>query len=502
MEHRPTPIVRGIAAVAVALAGGTVATWFAGPAEAQFVAYESRVLGIPLADQLNSPRLDAMGGLALTIPDENSELTLYDFGRNLAGLLEDKDGWSVEAHYGRLTDALDYNSSLGGAPIRQRRVVNQHAVLTEAIYRHDGKYAIGGTVQWDARDQDYRFGADALTRGPRISGYFNQVVGPVRYAVGLQRWTDNEDIDSPDLFAIRHYSAAWVVTLAGATRAAGFDLGLQGEFTSVKINGKSRDQSGFKQDEFVWNRPATQLRATAIWARPGRLQAGANLAVGSRSGNEEVKISWSDRFPGNPGRFSFARTVPTFDEEEDEFSLEARVAYRLAGSTRLGLYAGHQSFTSDVVESPNWIGSRRAQKFDTGSTRLGGGLSTALASQSLLLGAEAFAVLRTTELEQLRASSSADSRDVDLSVGAEWMARPSFAVRGGYGRHSRDEDVDRPETLNTGNGFSLGFGYLPRGGMTVWNMGVSNLKLVPDGETGSNRRNEAAQYTLATRFVF
>ena len=474
---------------------------FAPAAHAQFIAYESRLAGLPLFDSFSSARLTAMGGLELVVPDENRELNLFDFGRNLAGLAEDKDGWSIEAQYARRTDALDYNSMLGGAPIRQRQVINQNAALTQIVSRQGGK-ALGATVQFDSQDQDYRFGADNLMRGPRIAGYYNQSFGGLRCAVGATRWTDNEDIASPDVFSIRHTSDVWLVNLAAAIHVAGIDLGGQADLENVTISGKSRDAAGFHQDEFEWRRPATKLRATAVLARPGRLQAGVNLAVGSRNGTEEVKVSWSDRFPANPGRFSYANRTPTFHEKEREVRFEGRASYRLSGPLRLSGYGSFDRFKSDVTEAGNWIGSRRAQDAKDKLARLGGGIGTSLAQGKLIVGVEVFGLFRTNDLVVPRSDTSIKSRDLELTVGGEWLVRPAVALRAGYTRQTVDEDVDQPETLNAGNGISFGFGYLPRGGLVSLDAGVRGISLDPDGETGSNRRRSSTEYVVGTRFLF
>ncbi|MFN8549412.1 MAG: hypothetical protein U0527_15925 [Candidatus Eisenbacteria bacterium] len=487
--------------LAVEVAGAAAFLFVASSSHAQFIAYESHLAELPLFDSRSSARLLGMGGLELVIPDENREINLFDFGRNLAGLAADKDGWSLETQYGRLIDALDYSSELGGAPIAQRQVINQHSANTQIIFRQGGRRAVGTTIQFDSQDQDYRFGADNLMRGPRVSGYYNDRFGPVSLAIGLTRWTDNEDVASPDIFSIRHESSTWLVNLAAATRAAGFEWGVEADFENVTIRGKSRDAAGFHQDEFQWRRPATNLRATAILARPGRLQAGFNLASGSRNGTEEAKISWADRFPQNPGRFYYAVRVPTFHEEESEWSLEGRASYRLQGSLRASLYGNTSGFSSDVTEAGNWIGSRRAQKLDDANARVGGGLSKGFVGDRVLVGLEGFGIFRTRDLTLSRAKSSISSRQLAGTLGAEWMVGPGFAVRGGYLVRNNDEDVDAPETLSKGNGWSLGFGYLPRGGMVALDGAVRSVGLDPDGTTSTNLRTDQTEYLVAARFI-
>ncbi len=108
----------------------------------------------------NSLRLAGMGNLMLVIEDEQNEINLYDFGNNVAGIIEDDTGKTRIRGLGMWSE--DEKSEW---PVRR--------FWGEAIYRKVGKGAVGGmldhrslkdegtdmwgeTVEW--RYEDFRYG--------------------------------------------------------------------------------------------------------------------------------------------------------------------------------------------------------------------------------------------------------------------------------------------------------------------------------------------------------
>lgn len=474
----------------------------AGSAQAQYIAFRGERVGQPPALFLPATRLQGMGGLAFTIEDENRELNLLDFAQNVAGVASDKEGWSIEAWGGENRRGDDYGALYSGAEVRQRTVADQGSLLAQIFYRRNGTQAIGGTVDWKTQSVRNRYGSDLLTRGPRGNLIANQKIGPVRCGLGIIRWTDSEDVTSPDVFAIRHVSTVWGLQLGAAMDWAGLDWAAQAQFDRVTIDGKSRDAAAFHQDEFEWRRPATKIRLSALLPSGKKLEGGANVLILSRTGVEEGRLSWSATFPQNPAGIEFSATVPTFTEEEDGFGVEGQLRYRLTPRVRLAGYASTETFDSEVKESTNYIGSRRAEKVETSRARIGGGASTSLAGDRVLIGAEFTGLFAKDEVTQARSSSSVDSRDIELRTGVEWMFRPALALRAGYQRVSADEDTERPATLQLGHGATFGFGWAPRGGLTTLDAGLRLRKQTPKEDGGSERKTEHLDYSVTTRFVF
>ena len=61
------------------------------PAGAQAIDWHASGAGLSLSHQPGSARLEAMGGLEVAVRDEDRELNLLDYGRNICGYLTDSD---------------------------------------------------------------------------------------------------------------------------------------------------------------------------------------------------------------------------------------------------------------------------------------------------------------------------------------------------------------------------------------------------------------------------
>ena len=91
-------------------------------------------------------RLDGMG-LSIAAPDENNEINLFDFGDNPAGLLADRDAWSVDARYSH-RERFDRDPESRGIEY----LGDIYSVL--AAFRNTGSRAIG--VELDYLDKEIR----------------------------------------------------------------------------------------------------------------------------------------------------------------------------------------------------------------------------------------------------------------------------------------------------------------------------------------------------------
>lgn len=482
------------------LVGGLVASMPA-VAWAQFLTFQTDELGLSLDPVARGARLAAMGGLRFVVPDENNELNLADFGANLAGVAADKDGWSLESSFSRVRITEDFASTFRGAPVIQRNAVSGETSITRAIYRNGDGRAIGGTFRWNGQSVHLRYGDRSRTRGPEVSAFWNEAFGDLALALGMSRWSDEQSLKSPDVFAVHHASTVLDWTLAAAYPAFGLEWGAQASYDRVRIEGKSLDPSGFHQDDFEWLRPTQKLRLSALLPEGGDLELGANVSFFQLDGAEDAEISWSDRFPGNPGGFDFQRDVPVFEEEESGARIEARALHWLGWAPRVGAFVARETRTSDVVEAANFVGSRRAGSLDRTRTEFGGGFGTSLLGERLTVGVEGLGIFQsdeTTDREGIRAEVT--SRDVSGRVGVEWFSRPDFALRGGYERLIFDEDTDAPFTLQTGQAATAGFGWVPKGALYVVDGMVRFVDRTPD-ETGGAER-DGFELALYGRLLF
>lgn len=474
----------------------------AAAASAQYIDFQAERAGFAFRDETSLSRLISMGGLRFVIPDENNEINLADFADNVAGVASDKDGWSVDLSYDKRRNTDDAFETRRSTASVQRTVVTQEVADWTVIYRNGTGRALGATYQWDAQSVHLRFGDDSKARGPKVSALWNESIGPLRLGTSVHRWTDNEDITSPDIYAIRHFSDAWTWKFGAAADLIGLQLAGQLELERNTIEGKSRDPSGFHQDDFQWLRPTTRARLSLLVPEGSALEAGVNLSFLDRSGREEAQISWSDRFPANPGGFNYDQRLGTFEEEESGMELEARALYWLGWAPRVGGYFRYEDFSSDVVESSNFIGSRRASSLDRKETVVGGGAATSLMSERFTVGVEGESRFTTTDEDAARVLSSVDAREVSLRGGIEWFVRSNVAFRTGYEYLTTDTDIDAPFTLRAGSAGSIGVGYVPSGGIITLDGYFRYLDQVPSEDGGENRDVGQWQLGIYSRMLF
>ncbi len=480
----------------------------AGLAQAQYLTYDAERRGQAITDARPSLRLGAMGGLRLVVPDENNELNLSDFGGNLAGLLGDRRGWSVEGWGGRNNSYVDRNAIYHGDAVRQRDRLDLEGGGLDVVYRREAERALGMTIFWHGFDARQRYGANTRVSGPDSRFFVNQAVGPLTFAVGASTASDKEDVVSEDIFNIAHTSKTRRLSVAAAwdLGRGGMSLGAQVDADRVRIEGRSADPSGFHGDTFEWRRPALSTRVSLT--RPegaGRFAFGVNAGRLSREGTEEASISWSDRFPRNPSRVNFALTIPSFSEEEKGWNTDGRLSYRLASGLRLGGECSYQKFESQVTESANsnFVGSRSEQDGEYTTWRLGGGIGTTLLRDGRLrAGLEGAVVGGKSDVTLPRQTLEQKTRGYEARIGGEYLFAREVAVRAGYQRLSMDYAVDEPASLGLSNGLTFGLGYLPRGGLVALDTYVRIWKETPDVPGETNRRAALRDLQASVRFLF
>ncbi len=469
---------------------------------AQYTVFDSARLGQPINPGLPQTRLLGMGGMNLVVEDENNQINLADFAGNLAGTAEDRDGWSLESWAGRGTTEEATLAVHRGDEVHQRNRFSRGTGGFDVVYRKGRYRAIGVTTNFNRYLFSRRYGDESKVRGPRVFAHYNENLGPLRLAFGVGRWTDEESVRSSDVFDMGHASETWTYRFDAAYPLLGMIVGARFQADDVLIEGKSRGPSGFHQDEYTWSRPSTTL-SLSVLRSVASLDAGIRLVMTERSGGEEVHISWSDRFLDNPSDANFVVTVPTFREEESAMVMEGRTLLRLGESVRLGAGAMYETFDSEVVEdlSSNFTGSRRAHDLEESRLRVGGGGLFILFGGRLSLGGETHYDASSQDVRLPMGGVSVDSRRVELRTGAELLLPSRFAIRGGYIRGARDENLDLPNSFYVADGYSLGLGWTPRGGLFSIDGAFRALETRPDYDGWPDKSTDRQEFMLSARFL-
>jgi hypothetical protein len=491
--------------VAVLLAALLVLPGMAG---AQYLTFDAERRGQAVSEARPSLRLDAMGGLYLVIPDENNELNLSDFGGNLAGVLSDRRGWSVESWLGRNNTFVDLNTAYHGRDVRQRNRLDLEGGGLDVVYRREAKRALGMTLFWRGYDARLTYGPNSRVSGPNSRFFVNQVLGPLTAAVGVATASDKEDLVSSDIFAIRHTSESRRLTVAAVwdLRLAGMSVGAQLDADRVRIDGADADPSGFHGDSFAWRRPATQMRLTLV--RPEGLSPlafGVNVGRLRREGTEEATISWSNRFPSNPSRVNYANRVPSFTETEHGWDAGGRASWRFARHLQLsgeGLYRKLDSRVTEAANS-NFAGSRSQENAKLTTWRFGAGLGAVLLRDGRLrAGVETAVDGGQLDSARPRQSLVQETRGYEARTGAEYLFARNLVVRAGYQWRSHDYAVGEPASLGLSHGLSLGFGYVPRGGLVAFDTFLRVWREYSDVPGAADREAAARDLAISARFLF
>lgn len=476
-------------------------------AGAQYLSFDAARRGQAVSEARPSLRLDAMGGLHLVIPDENNELNLSDFGGNLAGVLSDRGGWSVESWLGRNNAFVDLNTVYHGQDVRQRSRLDFEDGGLDVVYRREASHALGMTLFWRGYDARLTYGPNSRVSGPDSRFFVNQVFGPITAAVGVATASDNEDLVSSDIFAIRHTSESRRLTVAAAwdLRRAGMSVGAQLDADRVRIMGFSADPAGFHGDRFEWRRPATQMRLTLV--RPeglGPLAFGVAVGRLRREGTEEATISWSDRFPLNPSRVNYANLLPSFTETEHGWDTQGRASWRFARHLQLGGEGLYRKLDSRVTAAnSNFTGSRDQEIAKLTVWRFAAGLGAVLLRDDRLrAGVETAVDGGELDSARLRQALTQTTRGYEARTGAEYFFARDLIVRAGYQWRSQDHAVGEPASLGLSRGLTFGLGYVPRGGLVALDTFLWVWREHPDVPGAANREAGARDLAISARFLF
>ena len=207
--------------------------------------------------------------------------------------------------------------------------------------------------------------------------------------------------------------------------------------------------------------------------------------------------------PDNPGRKNFLITVGTFEEEVRRNVIGSRWESEPFDLLHLGVSWESGQIKEVVTEGGNFKGSRRAEDSKRSWTRLGAGGGYALAAGRVNVGTDGWYTSRTSEERLIGGQSKVTGRTVELRAGAEWLVTGALALRGGLVRTAADSDTDQPRTLLVGNGFTLGIGYLPQGGLYQLDAAFRYRSLDPDydGEPSREESGTGFKHERAVPFL-
>lgn len=459
-----------------AVAGALVALSAAVPADATIREWLMQRAGLDpeVLGSAPSVRLAGMGDVGLGVTDESNELNVRDFGRNVAGVLDDSDSWVVESWFGSTRHLAETPA------ISSERTYGQAGF--QAI-RHDEWRAVGADVNWTFYEEKINPGDWARVRGPLSSAIINQRFGPATLGLIVGRETENEDRISPDYFSLGHRQDRWVGQIGARLNHAGWRFALGWDFQRGEVKGTSIDYSRYHQDDFKWIRPIDRFSAVVIFPTGPRIEGGLRGHFMSRTGGETAIRSESAESPQNGSGGDILLTdITTFREEETDTELTTLWRMHLGESTTLGLIGRYSAWEWEVTEGLNFKGSNRAGRWENDQISAGVGLSHMLLNGRLRGAVQARGAQGDVMSEDELGLQDATARSVTATVGVEAFLSEEVVLRGGAMAGTRDLDVDASLTLVRLVGFSGGVSWLPRGGSMQFHAALTHRREEPDHE--------------------
>lgn len=449
----------------------------ASPALARYAQVSAQDAGLVLEQGIGAVRLDALAGMRLAVPDENNELNLSDYGMNLTGRLQDADGRRMDLWY-RSTDLVVDDRDASHVRSRTRNETIEAG--TDLSWRKAGERLLGIRWSHDLFRYSYEMGDRGQTRGPSYGAYVVQKAGPVYLGAAITWATDAENLTTNDVFGITHDGEAWIYTGSVAYYRGPFDVGVQYDYDQTEIRGSGHDESRFHEDEYTWRRPDGRLSGSLVWHASEKLQGAVVGRLSSIDGREEVTISWSDRFPDNPSGANYKIRVGTFSEEVRTRTLGTRWEARPTEAINLAAEIENGSHDDKVDEGTNFKGTRREQDVEQSWNRIGVGVGWTSPMQRLRLAVEGAYTALSTDTRGIADVTTVDSFYAEARAGIEYFIRPAVALRGGYARLSEDANRDAGRSLLQGNAFTIGAGYLPKGGLIQVDAALRLEDMQPD----------------------
>jgi hypothetical protein len=470
----------------------------AGAATGQTIDWLATQNGLAVARDPGSARLAAMGGLEVSIADENGELNLLDYGGNVCGFLTDSDHRRWDAWRETHRSVRDTRDA-AGARTRVRSQISETG--GRMAWRNGTSRVLGGDVVFDELTNSIEQGTRTKVSGPMWGVFGAQKVSIFTVGGAVRTLGDNQDVRSESVFAIRHEGSGLRGMGALAIDLGKLQFGAQAELQKNTINGLSRDESRFHEDKLTWKRPVEIYDLTAFW-KPTEMVSGAVRArIVRLDGREEVKISWSDRMPDNPSQSNFLSRTGTFKEKRDGTEFGTRWEARPLDGVLVGVRLDHAKLDETVIEGKNYKGSRRASDTSDKATVGGGGASYEFPSGRLRVGAEGWFSTLESKVREVEAMVTTKARQVEFRAGGEYYLRDWLILRAGFQRISYDSNTDQPRSLQLGNGYTAGVGYVSRGGLYQIDAGIRVMNLDPDYSGFPNAEDGRTSIMLGARFL-
>ncbi len=471
----------------------------AGSARAQLIEAWSLDTGFDPRPQLPKARLESMGGMLVSVPDENNEINLLDFGGNLVGSIDDKPTHHLDA-WGGWRGWVDRTTP--EAPDQDFRYFPT-GFIVNAIPNPD--YAIGGSASFRpgsaerlvSTEFQRLFGlpivnpetgsnlgsplAADLSSGDFTAYYARRMTD--RFAFGLLGGysTEEEKRTAEATYKLNHNSDVWSAqaSLAGElfSAAGPFEewvLGANGFAANVGIDGRSSDD--LHTDIYSWERINYGTNIHLLGRVAGWVNGGLDFRYGSFEGQETADYNWSTLFALNPTNqtIRFARKV--FEEGLRTKGFATRWEAEppdLPASFGLGFQAAQTEYWLLPGTNVNSHTTARSQEV-TAWEGVAGGSYYLPAGRGLVAGEVVWG------WRDLYESISYPRRNVgasnfEIGVGGEYAVALPVVARAGYRFISSDDDRNRenPEGQFSTHRLALGAGYRTLSGAVLLDLAFS-----------------------------
>jgi len=452
--------VRGRAwLLTIALVG--IATW-ADVAAAQISPNFLDQWGLNFEFSRTSARRDALAGITVPIEDETSEINMWDYGRNVAGFLFDRDAWSGD--FWASSRNLDRTSAGSG---QSGRMVESGIQLAFRSRADDRALGLEGNLT-SVEDQDPSRGEKHEFSGPVLGAVANQRIGEsLVLGLGVVYLSEDEKVVSNDPLAVQHSTRRtdWRFGLVYYLGTK-LDLGLTFTYANNRITGLSVD--GFHRDKYDWDRPITELGAQIVYGDQSNLQGGIFGKYRILNGGEIMRLSWSREFFLNPSGVDLSLDVPLVNEKLRTAEAGTRWLWKVFKALNLGVSGQYLSGTYEAEVNPTFPSFVEAADQEFEALHASGGVAIWLTQRFGLYG-QADALEETLDEVVQEGIQKTTRTSLGARLGLEWFWRPEIAVRlGGHLRQVRDEfegvtdvsKVEYDELVYTG-----GLGWAPGGGL-------------------------------------
>ncbi len=415
----------------------------------------------------NSARLDALAGAWVSLEDESREINMWDYGRNVAGFLLDRDAWTGD-FWAKVED-IDRRAS--GEP--SSGSVSEGG-FQAAFRSYDRAIGVEGTLT-QGEDYSGEESAKHTFSGPRIGVVGNLALSESLFlGLAISQIDEKEKIVSGNPLAAEHTTSRtdWQF---GAVYflSSKIDLGASLQLSNNRIKGVSQD--GLHRDEYDWDRPITEYGAQIIYGAESDLQGGAYVNWTKLDGGEVLRVSWAREFFLNPSGVDLSINVPTLSEDLSASSAGTRWFYRLINGIDVGAAAQYTSGDYSVVVNPTFPSLNRTMERSFTEMKLSMGLGLTPISDLSILGQVDVQRLETDAVVLENASERIE-RTTKIGGGLEYFARPSLVLRGGFAWSTYADEFDfvgeLTKTEYTSTDYTGGIGWSPRGGFFILDVAI------------------------------